>query len=237
MKNLYTVFLCILALITNTTQAQQIQNATQKSTLKVTGKGEVKVKPDVAYLRLSVETTSPRASEAVYQNAEKMEKVIDKLGSLIGKEDEISTTGYNLSPVYQYDEKTRRSVLTGYRVLNQVEIETSRLNDIGKLIDSAIQSGVNRVESVRFDTRKKSDYKKQALVKAVNEAREIAEIVASASGVKIVKVLRISPSYESPIPVYKEITPARGIPSEITTPIEPGEVTIQASVSILFEID
>jgi uncharacterized protein YggE len=237
MKNLYTVFLCILALITNTTQAQQIQNTTQRSTLEVTGKGEVKVKPDVAYLRLSVETTSPRASEAVYQNAEKMKKVIDKLESLIGKEDKISTTGYNLSPVYQYDEKTRRSVLTGYRVLNQVEIETSRLNDIGKLIDSAIQSGANRVESIRFDTHKKNDYKKQALVKAVDEAREIAKIVASASGVKLVKIIRISPSYESPIPLYKELSLVRGTPSEIKTPIEPGEVTIQAAVSILFEID
>ncbi len=61
-------------------------------------------------------------------------------------------------------------------------------------------------------------------------------MVASASGIKIVKVLRISTSYGSPIPVYNEITPARGTPSEITTPVELGEVTIQASVSILFEI-
>jgi len=155
----------------------------------------------------------------------------------LGGRAKISTTGYNLSPVYQYDEKTRRSVLTGYRVLNQVEIETSRLNDIGKLIDSAIQSGANRVESIRFDTHKKNDYKKQALVKAVDEAREIAKIVANASGVKLVKILRISPSYESPIPLYKELSLVRGTPSEITTPIEPGEVTIQAVVSILFEID
>ncbi len=165
MKNLYTVFLCILALITNTAQAQQITNRTQRSTLEATGKGEVKVKPDVAYLRLSVETTSSRASEAVYQNAEKMKKVIDKLGSLTGKEDKISTIGYNLSPVYQYDEKTRRSVLTGYRVLNQIEIETSKLDDLGKFIDSAIQSGANRVESVRFDTHKKTITRGKPLLK------------------------------------------------------------------------
>ena len=214
-------------------QSQEVE----RDTLETTGRGEVKIKPDVAYLTLSVETNAKKASEAVRANADKMTKVINNLKPQIGKQDKISTSGYQLYPVYEYNEKIRESELTGYRAANQVVIETKNLNGLGRLIDSATQVGANRIESLSFDTDRKEEHRRQALVKAVQDAKETAETVARAAGVKISRIHRISPSYDIPVPVYRDLAGAQKMAVESApTPIEAGELTVSATVTIVFEI-
>ncbi|HEX3036223.1 MAG TPA: SIMPL domain-containing protein [Thermodesulfobacteriota bacterium] len=214
-------------------QPEKVEN-----TLEATGRGEVKVKPDVAYLTLSVETNAKEASEAVKTNADKMAKVINNLKPQIGKQDKISTSGYQLYPVYEYNEKLRESELTGYRAVNQVIVETKNLNGLGKLIDSATQVGANRIESLSFGTDRREEYRRQALVKAVQDAKGTAETVAKAAGVTIARIHRISPSYDVPMPVYRDFAGAQKLAAESApTPIEPGELTVSATVSIVFEIE
>jgi hypothetical protein len=225
----------LICLISNQAFAQPDKNG--KNTLEVTGRGEIKIKPDTAYLTLSVETTAKKASDAAKENADRMKSVLDKLKSQIGKDDKISTTGYRLFPLYDYNEKTKKTELTGYRATNEVVVETKNLNDLGKLIDSATQVGANRIENLSFGTDKKEQYRKEALAKAVQDAKETAEIVAKASGVKIVRILRISPSYEVPVPVYRELgIKARVAAEAAPTPIEPGELTVTATVNVVYEI-
>ena len=97
--------------------------------------------------------------------------------------------------------------------------------------------GANRIDSLSFDTDKRDEYRKQALVKAVQDARETAEIVANAAGVSTVKILQISPSYDAPIPVYKDLAVARELAAAPPpTQIEPGELVVNATVNIIFEI-
>jgi hypothetical protein len=225
-----------MILISNMAFAQS--DKYEKNTLEVSGRGEIKIKPDTAYLRLSVETTAKKASDAVKENAEKMKTVIDKLKSQIGKGDKISTTGYQLYPLYDYNDKTKKTELTGYRATNEVVVETKNLNDLGKLIDSATQVGANRIENLSFSSDKKEEYRKQALAKAVQDAKATAEIVAGASGVKIVRILKISPSYDIPVPVYRDFGAQKlaAIEQAAPTPIEPGELTVTATVNVVYEI-
>ena len=230
------ISLVFMILVSNLAFAQTEKY--DKSTLEATGRGEVKIKPDVGYLTLAVENSAKTASEAAKQNAEKMNSVIGQLKTLISKEDKISTAGYQLFPVYEYDEKTRRSVLTGYRASNQVVVEIKNLSQLGKLIDSSTQVGANRIDSISFGTEKKDEYRRQALVGAVGDAKATAETVAKAAGVRIVKIVRISPSYEVPGPVYRDFLQAKVAAAESApTPIEPGELTVSATVNIVYEIE
>ncbi len=231
-----SIFIISIFLFINLAFAQPEKS--EKSTLEVVGRGEVRIKPEVAYLTILVETTAKKASDAVRENAEKMKKVIDKLKSEIGKEDKITTSGYTLSPIYEYSDKIKGSQLTGYGASNGVTVETRNLNDIGKLVDSATQVGANRINSLSFDTNKREEYKRQTLVQAVQDARTTADTVARASGVKIVKILRISPSYEVPGPMVRELGFAKMATAQpAPTPIEPGELTVSATVNIVFEIE
>src|SRR5579885_586548 len=72
------ILLISIFLVSNLAFAQE---KSEKSTLEAVGRGEVKIKPDMAYLTISVETTAKKASDAVRENAEKMRSVIDKLKS------------------------------------------------------------------------------------------------------------------------------------------------------------
>ena len=147
---LFLSCLVLSLLMSSIAFSQTVNN--EKNTLQANGKGVVTAKPDKANLTISVETTSQSASSAVKENAEKMNKVMEKLKSQIGKNDKISTTGYNLSPIYTYDEKTRKSELSGSRVPNSISVETKNLDVVGKLVDPVTQAGANRIESLSFDT-------------------------------------------------------------------------------------
>jgi uncharacterized protein len=238
-KNLKVNFI-VLSIITllftgiSTTHAQQ----PEKRTLQVNGTGEITVKPDTAFISISVESNAKSASSASKDNAEKMQNVTKEIKSIIGKEDKITTAGYTLSPVYQYNGTTKRSELTGYRAINRLNVETNKLDKIGALIDSSINAGATNVDSLSFSASNNDEYRRKALVKAVEDARKTAQIVASASGVKLLRISNISPSYQFPVPLRRDFAVSGKLAMESApTPIETGELTVSANVSIVYEIE
>lgn len=237
LKKIYCSLMALLLVIISSNFAISQSTGMEKNTLQVSGKGQITAIPDVANITFTVETTKKTASDAVKENAEKMNMVMSEIKSKIGKDDKLSTSGYSLSPIYSYDDKIGRSILTGYTVSNSILIRIKNLKEVGNLIDSATQVGANRIDSLSFDTDKRDEYRKEALVKAVQDARETAEIVANAAGVSIVKIIQISPSYDVPIPIYKDFAATRELAAApAPTQIEPGELVINATVNIVFEI-
>ncbi len=207
-------------------------------TINVTGRGEVFITPDVANISFSVETMAKTAANAVKENADKTSNVLKALKAQIGKNDKLSTTGYNLSPVYEYNNQTKKSEFNGYRATNTIMVKTYDLNKIGNLIDSAAAAGSNNIQGLSFDTTKRDDYRREALVKAVKDAKTTAETVTNAAGVQITKIFQISPSYDYPTPVYRDFARGKAAFAEAaSTPIEAGEISIKASVNMVFGIE
>lgn len=209
-----------------------------KRTLSVTGNGKADAAPDVAYLTLSVETLAKNASQAVKDNAETSNKVIQVIKSKLGKTDKVSTAGYSLTPVYEYNNQTNKSDFKGYRASNKVIVEAYNLKEIGNIIDATAEAGLNNIESLSFDTTKRDEFRREALTRAVNDAKTTAETLAKAAGVKITRILQLSPSFDYPVPVYRDYALAKeAAPAAPPTPIEPGDISVSASVSIVFEIE
>ena len=96
---LIIVFL-FLFVFNNVAYAQStiIQNvSSSNSTLSVIGNAETMVKPDKVTLTLSVETTNKTANAALIANSETMNNVLDALKSSGVKENETSTSFFNIS--------------------------------------------------------------------------------------------------------------------------------------------
>ena len=232
------IFALILSVVTvsYSTFAQESQGG--KRTLSVTGNGKADASPDVAYLTLSVETTAKNASQAVKDNAATTNKVLEVIKGKLGKEDKVSTAGYSLSPVYEYNNQTNKSEFTGYRASNKIIVEAHNLKELGTIIDATAQAGLNNIESLSFDTTKRDEFRREALTRAVNDAKTTAETLAKAAGVKITKILQLSPSFDYPVPVYRDYALAKEAPAPAPpTPIEPGDISVSASVNIVFEIE
>ena len=235
-KVICITFLLALLFVINS-NAQSVKY--EQQTLSVNGSGEVYIDPDLANISFAVETNAKTASDAVKENAEKTNKVLEALKSQIGKDDILSTTGYNLSPVYEYSNQTKKSEFTGYRATNSVLVKTFNLKNVGNLIDSAAEAGSNSIQGLTFDSTKRNEHMKEALAKAVKDAKTTAETVANAAGVKITTIYQISPSYNYPIPVYRDFAESKmaAAPPPPPTPIEAGEILIKASVNMVFGIE
>ncbi len=233
--------ICFILVLTAFTGSYAQEGKYEKNTLSITGQGKITASPDKASISIAVESRSDTAEGAVKDNSVKTNKVMEVIKAGLGEDDKVSTAGYNLSPVYEYNNETKKSEFKGYTASNQIIVETHNLNDLGKLIDSVAQAGSNRIDSLIFDTTEREAYRKQALEKAVKDARATAETVAGAAGVKIVKILSIRPTSDMPMPVYSDyairgkMAYAEAAPPP--PPIEPGELTVKTSVNIVFEIE
>lgn len=208
--------------------------ATQR-TINVQGTGSVSVTPNMATLRIAVETVAPQAKVAVQNNANMMTHVVDTLKKQLGQEDKISTSGFNLVPQYEYDKATQQQKLTGYQVTNLVNIRTKQLNKLGELLDAATQAGANRVDNLQFSHDQWRHYEQQALAQAVTDAQQTAEILAQAAKVSLGEVLQIHPQTTGAEPFHTFALAKTE--SMARTPIEPGQLTVNMGVLITYNIE
>ena len=202
----------------------------KKNILSTTGSGRVVVEPDIVAIVLAVEVEKPTAGEAISEAADIMNRVIESLVKIGVNRENIATTGFSLYPVYEYIE--RKTILRGYKVINRITVKVPTAEQAGEVIDTAVHSGANRVDSITFELspeKYKTAYQK-ALSLAVEEATRKAETVASAAKVEIVKILEINIQQPYYTPIKYEVA------EMARTPILEGELTVTAQVTIIFEI-
>jgi uncharacterized protein len=206
--------------------------------IEVTGVGEVEVMPDEATLNFAVETSATTSQEAARQNAESMERVIAALVAAGIPRDEIETRNFSVYPEYVTDDRGETPRVRGYRVTNQVSLETTRLDAVGTLIDAALGAGANRVDGISFGLSDPQAAEADALREAVQRARESAETMAQALGVPLGQLLHATTSSNPvrPIPMMRAQADMGETLQAFNTPIQPGAQTVQAQVVLIYGI-
>ncbi|MGC2483626.1 MAG: SIMPL domain-containing protein [Nitrososphaeraceae archaeon] len=249
---LVIVFL-FLFVFNNVAYAQStiIQNvSSSNSTLSVIGNAEAMVKPDKVTLTLSVETTNKTANAALIANSETMNNVLDALKSSGVKENETSTSFFNISPNYNItQEEDFRPIqsrdIIGYTVTNSITVDSPNLLNVSQWIDTAVQAGANDVSSISFIlSDKKSELIKNDLLRqAIMDAKNNADISASALGLKVVGVRSIIIERVDGIPVssqqsfFASQAVDSAAPRASPPPIIVGEQKVTSSVNITFLIN
>jgi len=211
-----------------------------RRTISVSGQGEVTASPDLAIVAVAVETTGQKAADAVTENAKLTTKVTKALKAFIGKDDKLTTTRYALEPRYDPGKRGEPGEprIIGYIVRNEVQVETRTIDGLGALIDAGISAGANRVSSMEFTLSTRNEQLRAALEKAGAEARAQAESVATALGVKLKSVLSATTS--APPIVVPRRYPSYGVAAmeaRAPTPIEPGTVSVSATLQVTYEIE
>jgi uncharacterized protein YggE len=194
----------------------------------LTGRGQVTVTPDLAALRLGVQTTGDNVTAAQAENTESSRNVINSLRQL-GITD-IRTVQYQINKLYDYEDG--RQIDRGYQVRNILEIRTDRMEDVGNVIDTAVYHGANTVESITFDVEDPSLYYQQALNLAVEDAMQKADAIAAGLQISFQPVpVLITESTGAPIPFRTAYAAREG---SFSTPVEPGNMQIEANVTVEF---
>lgn len=196
--------------------------------MTVTGIGNVSIAPDIVRIQLEVITENKQLQRAQQENASVMSGVIESLVALGIDRNNIQTVSYNITPQYDYLEGEQR--FRGYQVTNAITVQTTNIQQIGAIIDTAVQNGVNRVSNIQFTVADEQKYYQQALSLALENAVAKAETIARTMQ------LQLEPQ---PIRIVEEISGQpvayRALASEVSTPIEQGQVSIHAKVEVQFE--
>ena len=125
---------------------------TQGPILSFSVSEEVRSRPDQATVGAGVTTTAPTAVEAMRANAAAMDKLIAAAKARGIKAEDIQTSGINLSPQYDYNNRGdgQPPRFLGYQVSNSVRATTPKIDDIGPLLDALVATGGTNVDGPWF---------------------------------------------------------------------------------------
>lgn len=215
-------------------QVQQPQEAV--AFIEVSGAATVSVPTDRAQVSFAMETRAETAAGAATSNAEAMDRVLSTLrgGGLPGLE--LTTFGYSLQPQYATDQSRVRTIVA-YVVDNNVSATITDVDAVGRLIDVAIGAGANRVASITFSASDTEPARGQALAAAVASARAEAEVIAESLGYQLGPPLEIRGGAQRPVPRPVAFSAERAMAVQaLPTPIEAGDQTVSANVTIRFAL-
>ena len=149
------------------------------------------------------------------------------------EEKDIQTRNYSFYPNYS-TEKDHRNEVTGYTVNNSVIVVVRDIKLTGKVIDAALNNGANEINSLDFSASDTKAVRKVALLNAVQDARDKADIIAKGLGKRIVGIQSVSESTG-----YIETRRFGGnmlmaAAKDAATPIAPGSLSLTANVHVDF---
>lgn len=205
---------------------------TEARTLAMTGHGEIRGVPDMAQVTAGVATTAPTAAQALSANSARMKGVFAALEKLGVPQKNIQTTNFFVSPQYTNGDNNAPRRLTGYQVNNDVTARIEDVNKLGGALDALVAAGANQINGVSFSIQNDAPLLENARAQAIADARARAETYAKAAGVSLGPILSISEGggQPPPRPMYRMAAMAA------ETQIAPGEQSITADVSVVWEI-
>ena len=201
------------------------QDATTESdSITVNGVGSVDAVPNEAKMSFGAETRRPTAQAAVDANGDALRKIVNALRQAGGRE--LQTQWVS---VYPYTDETGQ--VNGYVASNSVSA-LSNVDDAPALIDAAAGAGANQISGPGLSSSNAEALYRQALAKAVADARVSAEVLAKAAGRSLGSITTIVEAGASPEPLYRETKLA----ADSSTPVVPGQQETSATVSVTFSL-
>jgi uncharacterized protein len=194
-------------------------------TVTTTGHGVLTLVPDQANVSAGVHTQAASASEALSRNGELMNRVIAALKQAGG-------SGLQTQQVSLYPQTGPDGSVTAYVADDSVSA-TAKIADAGALVAAAVGAGANTVSGPTLAVSDRDARYRDALGKAVQDARAKAEALAKAGGFSVGQVSTVVEQGSSPQPVF-EAAVVRG--KADSTPVEPGTQDVTADVTVTFRI-
>jgi uncharacterized protein YggE len=217
--------------------AQPLPDRPRVPSVTVSGEATLSVEPDQAQIDIGVVTQARTAPDASRDNAERLARVLAEVKKILGKGDEVKTSGYSLNPQYRYPQGGKPEIV-GYTASNTVRIKMARLDEVGKLIDSAMQAGANNINRLVFTLKDEEAAHLEALKQASTRAKTKAEAIAKSLGLVIVKILSVTENERSFQPLLRQAPMARAemAAAPAPTPVEAGTVDVRSTVSLTAEL-
>lgn len=205
--------------------------------ITVVGTAQARVAPDLAEIRLGVDSQKPTAAEAWSATGSLVRGIVDAAKAAGVKPQDIGSTRLSL---YRHYDSVRqpdgsfKQEPQGFDAVHDLSIRSTDLDKIGTLAQSLIDKGANTFQGITFEIAAPDALQDKLYGEALVAAHRRAETIAMAAGVKLGRLLQVErPDRPAPLrPLVRSF--AAGAP---TMPVEPGTQEVSAEVEATYAIE
>ena len=219
-------------------------------TIRVTGKGQIKVKPDTTRITISLEGTWPEYGETLRHSSQDTERLKDLLSAFGFERSDLKTLNFNVETEYESykDKGTYKQRLIGYRFTHMMKVEFPSDNDrLGKVLYALANCPLKPEFRLSYTVSDPEAAKNDLLGKAVTDAKEKASVLTQAAGVTLKDIQSIDYSWGEIDFEYRPMNRmlmadeylARPMAAESPSydmDIEPDDIEVSDTVTVLWEI-
>lgn len=203
---------------------------TDRSTIEVQGVGTVEAEPNKAELSVGLEASDRESADAVVEElAAKSEQLMATLVAAGIDEGQIETTNYSL----RHNGRRGR-----YEGSHRYRIDVDDPDAVGDVIDLVADSTADEIHTVRFTITadRRETLHEQAVSAAVEDAKSEAQLYAQAADVTLGAPVSIETTRSGVSPFDRHFALATDDATEVPpTQLERGDVTVTATVTIVYE--
>ena len=203
--------------------------------ISLSGHGEVRATPDLAYVTSGVVTQGATAAEALAANTKAMTDLFAALKESGIEDRDVQTSNFSVQPRYDFS-NNQAPKMVGYDVSNNVTVTLRKVDTLGTLLDRMVQSGSNQISGISFDVSKPEDAMDEARKLATEDATRKAKVYAKAMGIELGNVMQVSEgsAAQPPMPMVRStMMKADAAPP---VPMAAGEKTLAVDVNVIWEI-
>ena len=215
-------------------------------TIRVTGKGLLKIKPDQTCIFMDLEGVEEKYEDTVRRSSEDTKAVKDALEKVGIAQENVRTTSFDIEPQYEgYEEKgVWKQAFKGYRFTHSLRFVFDMDKELlGKIFGALAACPANPQFRVSYRVKDQESAKKLLLASAVSDAKEKAEILTLAAGVSLKEIRHIDYSFGA---VQMEVMPMNRLKAaggvaccadyEMSVDMNPEDIEVSDTVTVVWEL-
>lgn len=215
--------------------------------MRVTGRGRVFVKPDRIRLMLTMTDVKKDYDKAIREASEKSEELQKAFKGCGFQPEDLKTVNFSVDAEYTgYSDKNGnwKQRFVGYRFNQTLKIEFPLDNELlGRILYALAKSGVKSEFRIQYTVKDAEACRNELLGNAVRDAKEKANVLAEASGVKLGMIMTVDYSFGT-VDIYSEPVNFRAMKAEACCEdsgaygmnIVADDIQLDDNVTVCFEI-
>ena len=216
-------------------------------TIRVTGKGMIKVKPDMTRLTITLEGMYKDYGETLKHSSEDTDALKELMTQFGFDKSDLKTLNFNVNTEYEsYREKdVYKQRFLGYKYVHVLKLEFESDNDrLGKILYALANSEIHPEFRISYTVKDPEASKNELLGNAVKDAKAKASVLADASGVALKDIQNIDYSWGE---INFEVEPMRKdmifesrcmlAEGSYDMDIEPDDIEVTDTVTVVWEIE
>ena len=212
-------------------------------TIRVTGTARLHLRPDVTVVTMTLQGAEPEYSAAINRASREADALRDVMERLSFNREDLKTLSFHVNTEYEgYEESgVWKQRFAGYRFEHVLKASFDSDHErLGAVLTALANSAVRPMLQISYTLKDPDTAKTALLTAAVADAKEKAQILAEASGARLLALQSVEHTTGEPgfdgIPMHRLDAPMAAKAS-IAMNIEPDVIAITDRVTCVWEME